>query len=314
MNSKYILSAVLFCLITLALSAQVEVKFGTEPGEAGYFNQNNHPGVEEPYPVGPLSFRLAGSEIWVADSIGGKLVNFDKKKGYQSELHLVASPAEMLIEDFALTRDEDDKVTGFWLIDGLNNAVVNYSVDGKKTGQIAYDKFIQPFRIEIGRSGNIFVGDKGAQAIFTFNTRLEYIGSANWEWSGFAVAGPDDTLYRLFYASEEGKTFLVSQNLAGEILREVELALPDYLNPELWWVSDEKAQAVLTFTPATGFAGTFILAVVDFDGEVQSMSEIKPPFVMNRFIDNEKDEVWAGSADYTTAPKGCLSLNQFPMQ
>lgn len=313
MKSKSIVVTILLCAISFVLQAQIEIKFGNSAGQAGYYNQNSHPGVEEPYPIGPLAFRVAGSDIWVADSIGAKLIKMDKEKGFTSELALVASPAEMLIEDFALVKDVESNVTGFWVIDAINNAVISYSTDGRKTGQLDFDKFVQPFRIEVGRSGHIFVGDKGAQAIFAFTPNGEYIGESNWEWSGFAVAGPDDSLYRLFYASEDGKTFMVSQNLAGEILREVELALPEHMNPELWWVNDDKGQAVLTFTPATGFEGTFVLATVDFDGEVKSMAEIKPPFVMNRFIDSDKNEVWSGTADYTTAPEGCLSLNRFPM-
>jgi hypothetical protein len=295
-----------------ALFAQIDLGFGVGPGKVGYFNDNNHPGVEEPYPVGPLAFRLAGDDIWVADSIGGKLIRMSKTAGFADEISVVASPSGVLIEDFALVRDVEGRLSEFWIIDAINNKLVNFAATGARLGEIATSSFVQPFRIEVSQHGTVYVADKGAQSIFIFDSEGNYLNQTNWEWSGFAVAG-DETLYRLFFEADASNSFLVAQNLAGEITREIELALPEHLNPELWWVDEEKQEAVVTFTPATGFAGTFVLARIGFDGQVKAMVDLKPPYVMNRFIDRDKDEVWLGIADYQKAPVGNFTLAPFRM-
>ncbi len=313
MKKNYLLLTVLFfCAASMAF-AQIDLNFGTGAGQVGYFNQNNHPGVEEPFPVGPLAFRLCGEDVWVADSIGGKLIKHNKASGFVSELSLVASPAQILIEDFALVKDANGNLSSFWLIEAISNKLVNFSVTGIRSGEIANASFVQPFRVEVGPGGNIFVGDKGAQTIFVFDPAGKMISQANWEWSGFAVSGAEDSLHRVFFATEDSRSYLVTQNLAGDITREVELVLPEHINPELWWVDEEKQEAVLTYTPATGFTGTFVLVRVGFNGEVLGTCDFKPPFVMNRFIDQENGTAWVGTADYARAPEGCLTLSPFNM-
>jgi hypothetical protein len=317
-----LLLACIFSLSTLASYAQVSLPYGDGAGKVGFINGNNFPGIEEPVPLGPKSFRLADDHVWVVDSTGGKLLKLNKEKGLVGEFSLLASPPlpllddlatnspnlEVMIEDFAPVYDSEGRLSSFWFVDLMNNRLMNYALDGKKLGEIKHEKFVQPFRVEVGRNGHVFVADKGAQSIFVFDAEQKLVAEPNWEWSGFAV-GAEDKLYRLFYESENNRTYLVLQNLQNTIEKEIELDLPEHMNPELWWVDEAKEEVILTFTPATGFNGKFVVARVGFDGKIKASGDLMPPLVMNRFIDHQGfDEVWLGAADYNTAPEGKFSV------
>ncbi len=315
MRSIRICLLLLLCVCTLTASAQITVGYGEGPGKAGYFNEKNHPGEEEPYPIGPLSFRLDGEYIWVADSIGAKMLKLDRSSKLLNEFVLVASPAECLIEDFALVKDTSGVTTSLWIIDGINKKLLHFDVAGKKLGEIAETAMTQPFRVEIGRTGHIFVADKAAQEIFLFDSFGKLVTSTNWEWSGFAVEGENDTLFRLFFEKESESTMLVVQKFGGEIAGEVALELPaGHFNPELWWADETAEECLITFTPAGGFEGKLAVVRVGFDGKVKASGELIPPFVMNRFIDRQNgNDVWLGVANFDEAPQGSFKLEPFTL-
>ncbi|MBU1106620.1 MAG: hypothetical protein KKB51_08150 [Candidatus Riflebacteria bacterium] len=309
MRSIRIWLVVLLCVCSVAAYAQIEVGYGEGPGKVGYFNQNNHPGEEEPYPVGPLAFRLDGDYVWVADSIGAKILKFDRSSKLFAEFSTVASPAECLIEDFALVKNEKAETESLWIIDGMNKKLIHFDVAGKKLGEIANDELVQPFRVEVGRTGHIFVADKGAQVIFLFDAAGKLVSKTNWEWSGFAVAGETDTLFRLFFEEESQKSVLVVQMLSGEIAGEIVLELPAHINPELWWADETAGECIITYTPATGFEGKLVVARVGFDGQVKATGELTPPYVMNRFIDRQYgNDVWLGIGNFDDPPQGSFKI------
>ncbi len=309
MRSIRILFTLLLCVSSVAAFAQISVEYGEGAGKVGYFNEKNHPGVEEPYPIGPLAFRLDGEHIWVADSIGAKMLKLDRSSKVVSEFAVVASPAECLIEDFALVKDETGTTKSVWIIDGINKKLVHFDVAGTKLGEIVNEALVQPFRVEAGRTGHLFVADKGAQEIMLFDATGNLVTKSNWEWNGFAVAGEADTLFRLFFEEESRKLMLVVQKITGEIADEVVLDLPEHMNPELWWVDEAAGELVMTYTPATGFEGKLVVVRVDFDGKVKASGELKPPYVMNRFIDRQgENDVWLGVADFDEAPQGSFKV------
>ncbi len=318
------LLTLVFSFLAMTASAQIVLPYGDGAGKVGFINNNNYPGIEEPVPLGPKAFRIVEDHLWVVDSTGGKAMRLSKDKGLVGEFSLLASPPakipadlatgspnlEVMIEDFAPVYDENGHLVSLWFIDLMNNRMMNFAPDGKKLGEFKHEKFVQPYRVEVGRSGHLFVADKGAQCIFVFDDKQKLVGEANWEWSGFAI-GAEDKLYRLFFESENGRSYLVLQNLQNTVEKEIELDLPDHLNPELWWVDEAKEEFVLTYTPATGFAGKFIVARVGFDGKVKTSGDLTPPVAMNRFIDHQGfEEVWLGVADYEKAPAGNFSVVQ----
>ena len=72
------LLASLLIFSTNSLFSDVKVPYGEGKGKVDYTNINRYPELEEALPYGPLSFRLVGDKIWVADSVGGKLMQYDK--------------------------------------------------------------------------------------------------------------------------------------------------------------------------------------------------------------------------------------------
>ena len=94
----------------------------------------------------------------------------------------------------------------------------------------------------------MFVADKGSRKIYVYDSKGDYVNAFNWEWSGMAVTGKEDNLYRLIYFNEEKRNMLVKTDLKGNVIKSkaVDIEMSD---PELWWVDEAKGEAVITYTP-----------------------------------------------------------------
>lgn len=306
---RYVILLALVLAVPIFAQAQISLPYGESAGQVNYYNEKNQEFYQEPYPIGPLSFRLDGEHIWVADSVGIKMLKLTRNSEIVSEFSVKGEAEARMIEDFALVKNEESQTVSIWFIDAMFNILVNYSVSGEELGVIASDELIQPSFIEVSSSGHIYVADKAAQAILIFNANGEFVTRANWEWSGMAISASSDMFYRLFYEPESENSFLVAQDLNDEILAEIEVKLPPHTNPELWMVDEEKQEMLITCTPITGFAGTFIVLRCGFDGEIKGQSTIAPPFVMNRYIDMQSfEDAWIGVANYEKAPEGAFRL------
>jgi hypothetical protein len=312
-KSNIFIFAVFFSVVCMSLSAEVTIAFGDKPEQAAFINQNNNPGIEEPLPLGPLSFQVTSKFIYIADSVGGKIIAADKETGAVTALKLTDKPKDMLFDDLAVVADKNGKARFFWVIDALSNSLLQFADDGKLLGKISSEKMIQPYRLEISNSGLLFVADKGARSIFAFDQQGKLIVEMPWEWSGMALSPDSDIVYRLFFAPESGTSFLVSANVEGKLTMERELDLGEHFNTELWWVDEEKQECVITFATAQNYQASLILARVGFDGKIKSKKDFKVPFAMNRFIDNYGTEIWAGVGDFSKAPEGNFSLVKFDL-
>lgn len=307
-NRIILIIAILLVSLATVTSAQVTLQFGDKSDQVAFINQNNHPGIEEPLPLGPLTFRATAHNFYIADSVGGKIIITDKQKGFIAAVKLTEKPAEILIDDMAVVIGKDGKATAFWVVDAMTNSLIKFDCEGKQLTKIASEKLIQPYRLEISNSGLLFIADKGARAIFAFNQEGALMAEMPWEWSGMALSADADILYRLGFAHESNSSFLTSANLEGTITMERELNLGNHFNPELWWVDEEKQECVITYATEDQYQTDLIIARVGFDGEIKAKDTFKAPFAMNRFLDRQSNEIWAGSADYNEAPKGSFNL------
>jgi len=305
---------------------EVALFYGEGKNKVSYINENKYPGIEEPIPFGPLSFRIVDNTFWVADSVAGKLIQLTRENKQLREISVIPSnqtkpvPAfendpclQVLIEDFAPVRDENGTAYSFWVAESMENRLINVDFSGKIHHTITNPDFKQLYKVEIGEGGNIFVADKGAQRIFIYDKDLKFVEAVSWEWSGFAVSGDDDVLYRIFFTQETGLLTLVAQNREKQILRETELLLPIHLNPELCWVDESKQECLITYTPKTGFAGKFMVALVGFDGTVRKTTEMTAPIAMNRYIEKYNNKVWIADADFNTAPETLFKIKPFKL-
>lgn len=300
--------------------------YGDEKHKLAFINQNKYPGIEEPIPFGPLSFRVIDNNFWIADSVAGKLVQVNRENKVLAELSVIPENQvkpqkayendpclQVLIEDFAPIKGEYNMLTAILVAESMENRLILVDLDGKIQKVVNIPEFKQLYKIEISAAGTIYVADKGAQRIFVFDSDLNYLEAMSWEWSGLAVSQQEDVLYRVFFTAETGLLTLVGMNRDKEIVREVELMLPMHLNPELCWVDEEKQECLISYVPDTGFDGKFMLARVSFDGSVIKTTEMKAPIAMNRYIDKYHASTWVAEADYNSAPKGVFKLKPFKL-
>jgi len=325
MNKSLILA--LFFSVTLGSISfgQISLAYGEGSEKLAFINENRFPGLEEPVPYGPLSFRISDNHFWVADSVAGKIIKVDFKGKIVREFGALSTAAkkpkpafkndpclQILIEDIAFEKGPYGSVKSVWVSDSFENKLIKIDTTGKILKEIKHPAFIQLSRIEIGQGGHIFVADKGAQKIFIFDHKYSLIGAVHWEWSGFAVSGADDKLHRVFFTEESRKLTLVTTDTKNIVLREIELELPIHLNPELWWVDEFNEDFVLTYTPKTGFAGKFVVVKIGFNGKVKQQSEMDAPIAMNRYIEHSDfEKLWIGKANFNEAPEGKFEIVPF---
>lgn len=316
-----------FLMLSSCISfADVAVYYGEGPGKVDFINAKKYPNIQEPLPFGPLSFRMVEDKVWVTDSVGGKLMQFNQKGKLVSEFSLLPKGAKpykleygsptsnILVEDFAPVKGAYGDVVAWWIADSQGNKLVKFSVDGKKLAEVTHPEFCQLFRVEVGMGGHLFVADKAASAIFVFDPQGKFLRKYSWEWTGMAVAGTDEKLYRLVFDREAGKHHLVATDLEGKTVSATQLDVENMFNSNLWWVDENSGEAVITYTPATGFNGTYYIVRVGLDGAIKASGNLKAPFVMNRFIDNlDYSEVFIGKANYEEAPNGKLEITPFKM-
>ena len=77
----------------------------------------------------------------------------------------------------------------------MENKLLKFSADGKKLAEVKNPEFCQLFRIEVGKAGPIFVADLAKSAIYVLDSEGKLLNTINWECSGMAVSGKDETLY-----------------------------------------------------------------------------------------------------------------------
>ncbi len=309
-----------------SLFSDVVIPYGEGEGKVDYTNTNRYKDLEDPLPFGPLSFRLVGDKTWVADSVGGKLMQFDSNGKLLSEFSVLptgAKPYEIekdgfptpniLIEDIAPVIGQDGKLEAWWVADSIDNKLLKFSADGKIQAQLDDPDYGQLFRIEVGAGGHLFVADKGTRKIYIYDSNGDYVNDLNWEWSGMAVSGKEDNLYRLIYFNEENRNMLVATNLNGDVIKSkvIEIEMSD---PELWWVDEAKGEAVITYTPLEGFEGHYNIIRINLEGKVLASGKLPAPFVMNRIIDHaDYEKVFIGKCNYSEAPNGNFEIVPFKM-
>ena len=319
-NSLCLLASILM-ISAGTLLADVSIPYGEGAGKVDFTNNKRFPKLEDPLPFGPMSFRLVEDKVWVADSVGGKLMQYDNKGKLLSEFSVMSEGKKpytvdqynvphlnILIEDIAPVKGEYGDAKALWIADSVSNKLMKYSVDGKKLAEIKNPEFGQLFRIEVGNSGHLFVADMAKSLIFILDSEGKIIDRINWEWSGYAVSGKNDVLYRLMWDGEAHRNILVATNIQGKVVSTKMLDV-EMFNPKLWWVDETKGDCVITYTPTEGFDGKFIVVRVGLDGKVISKSELVAPVAMNRIIDNiDYGDIFVGKCNFMNAPEGKFEI------
>jgi len=299
-------------LLSNAVYADWALEYGKEKGKVAVFNAKTSKSFAEDAPFGPMSFRIEKNNVWILDSIGGRLYCFDENNKLKKDITVSGLPDNLLLEDFALNFGSNGAVESFWVADAAECTIRKVSAaNGKELVKIGGNgnetgKFLQINQLETDRSGRLYVGDYGRSLICVFTRYGEPVREMPWQTNGFAV-DQQGRLHTLVY-KEQGGYFYRIHSSQGQLLTSRHIGLPDLMNSRLWRVSPE-GNLQVSFIPAGGFKGRLKLLEIAPDGKILRQTEISPP-AMNRFVEFSDDNFWLAEADYFAAPDGLFQVKR----
>lgn len=307
-------ASVILLLTSLMLSntasADWALEYGNEKGKVAVFNSKTSKSFAEDAPFGPMSFRVVNNDIWVLDSIGGRLYSFDASKKLKNEIAISGLPDNLMLEDFALNFGSKGAVESFWVADAAECIIRKVSTaNGKELVKIGGNgnetgKFLQINQLETDSAGRLYVGDYGRSLICVFTRYGEPVREVPWQSNGFVVDS-HGRLHTLVY-KEQGGYFYRIHSSQGQIVSSRHIGLPDLLNSRLWGINSA-GNLQVSFIPAGGFKGRLKLFEISPDGKIIKQTEISPPS-MNRFVEFSDDSFWLAEADYFAAPEGLFQV------
>lgn len=289
-----------------------ELKYGTGQRQVGYYNDKVNPKMEEASPLGPMAFRLDDGELWLADSIGGRLLRLGSGGAPEAAMKVPGVGTDTLLEDIALVENQAGKVEAAWVADGADLFVRKLSVPaGKELARVGGrgqepGLFTQIHQLEVGPTGRLYVGDFGRSVITVFDPAGKLLREIPWERSGFAIDA-QERLSTIVYI--EGSGYVWHQySPEGRLEKAVHLGLPALQNPRLWWLDGNGGIAV-SFIPAGGFRGVVTMHVFGPEGALLKRFSVKPAQGMNRYLARGDDgRLWCAVADLDKAPKGAFKI------
>ncbi len=292
-----------------------EIAYGKGPGQVSFWNSKVNPRLEEASGLGPMAFRIRNGNLWVADSLAGRILEFGADGKFLRSVAVPTKPDNSLIEDFLPDFSRNGALSGFWVADGADQTVRKISPSGKVIVRLGGQgdtpgRFLQIHQIESGREGRLFVGDYGRSIVAAFDPTGKLLWELPWERSGFAVT-PAGDLLTLSYSSPHGY-FCQRYSYSGNLLKSVHLGHGFHQNPRLWSTGAGDSIRV-SFVPPGGFKGILQLVTFGPSGAVQGKATLRPPSGMNRFLEATPDgEIFKAQADFDSAPSGQLTVAPFP--
>ncbi len=297
----------LFLQILPAMAQEWQLEYGTKQGQVAVYNSNTDEKFAEDQPYGPLSMRVFRKQLWVLDSIGGKLHCFDQQKKLIKTVQFTGLPKNLLLEDFALITGSGGEVESVWVVEAAEANIRKISLaSGKELLKIGGfgdepGKFKQVNQIEVDRTGRLYVGDIAQTKISVFTPYGELVREIPWQRSGFALDG-NSRLYLLRFSENVGY-FVDAYTVKGQLAKSLHLGLAQLTNPRVWAVNP-KGNIIVSFIPAGGFKGKLKLYEITPFGKILKRIEFAPPGSMNRYLAGSATHVWLAEADYQNAPQG----------
>lgn len=291
-----------------------EVAYGSAKGHVAVFNSKTNPKFAEDAPYGPMAFRVVAGQLWLLDSIGGKLLTLNDKGELKNELIIKGLPDNVLLEDFALVTGNSDKVETFWVADAADCTIRKISVgSGKELLKIGGNgreagKFLQINQLEVDRGGRLYVGDYGRSVIAIFTQYGELIREIPWQNNGFAIDAKG-RLHVIVYRENSGHFHrLYSQQ--GQLVQSNHLGLNTLRNPKLWEIL-KNGNIAISFIPAEGFKGHLKFYEIAESAQILNRTELVPCATMNRFVSCSDNRLWIAEASFYTAPDGKFMVKSF---
>ncbi|NCB39344.1 MAG: hypothetical protein EOM80_11310 [Erysipelotrichia bacterium] len=288
-----------------------KVAYGDEKGKVAVFNSKTDPKFAEDAPFGPMAFRIVGDSMWLLDSVGGKLYNFNAKNELKASIAFSGLEKNSLLEDFALVKGASAVPETVWFADAADCSIRKVSIaNSKELLRIGGNgstpgKFLQISQLEVDAGGRLYVGDCGRNVISVFTTYGELIRELPWQNTGFVV-DKKGRLHLLVWHETSGYLHRIYSQ-QGQLIKSLHIGLGDLQNARIWSIREDGAM-VVSFIPAGGFKGTLKLLVLSEDSRVLKKLEFTPPGSMNRFIEEADQKILLAVADFFAAPEGEFSV------
>lgn len=329
MNRYSMMILVLFALVGAQLAAEVpapkakvapmtagvSVGFGREAGQVAFVN----PAVcKEPFggpmPLGPQAFRISQGQVWLLDSVAGRLLRFDPAGRPATSLPVATGQVETL-GDLALIGGSGG-VDGAWVVNRLTQQIVRLAADGSKVATIGGlgekpGEFLDVVRIETGRSGQLYVWDAGRKIVSIFSADGQWRRDVTGVGAGFCLT-PDEELIVGIWTDEQPRLQLRFEAADGR-QRVVSTDLESEVPPQLW-LRSAAGELLIGCVDGQQPIGHWRLSRLTPDGKTIGVSSLRLPQHMNRgLVQDETGVLWVADGDYEQAPAGSLTIRRFDL-
>jgi hypothetical protein len=293
-------------IIMLGLPMQVKasnwsISYGKDREAVAVYNSNTAKDFTEDSPYGPMSIRIQRDALWVLDSVGGRLLSYDKKGKLKTAVQVPNLKEFKLLEDFAFTPTEN----AFWVANAEDRIVRKVDFLGKQLLELDGNSapnggFVQVNQMEVDSKGNLYVGDCGLGRLSVFNSNGVFLREMAWQNSGFALDS-ENRLHLIEYFENSGHFHKIYSS-QGQLVSSSFIGFTACSNPRIWKAEEDRIYA--TFIPVGGFKGFIKLYEIGANGQIARYQDIVPQGVMNRYVELVGDEVYIPVANFFTAPKG----------
>jgi len=272
-----------------------ELSFGKEDQRVGVAAPMN----EQDAPDGPASYRVVNGNLWVLDSVKGRVICFTGDNKLSQTVIFPTLKSEFILSDFALQLSSAGEVQAIVTIDTRAKEIVVVDATGKELRRIKADAMTQLDEVDIDGEGRIYVGDYAAGSVSVFAADGQMQRSFPWQVSGF-VTDQQNNLHMLDYKEGSGHA-LVTLAADGKEIARHELGMPEMQNPRIWSVS-ANGERLVSMVPPSGNPSAQILCTISADGKVKAKADFTNPYYINRYLAAGDGNAWLVKADYLKAP------------
>ncbi|HAE38920.1 MAG TPA: hypothetical protein DCG57_09815 [Candidatus Riflebacteria bacterium] len=311
-RSKFVVAFIagFLAISGIAQAQQWNLAYGTSKDQVAFYNSTS-PGFTEDAPYGPMSFRIVKDQLWVLDSVGGRVLGIGAKNEIKTDIKISGLPKNVLLEDFALVAGSSGNPETVWVADAAECVIRKLSLaNGRELVKIGGNgsepgKFLQINQLEVDRGGRLYVGDIGRQLVAVFTPYGELVREMPCQRSGFAIDASGN-LHMIDYRENYGHLHR-TYSPKGQLLRTLHLGMSKFQNPRIWGVNGQGGLLV-SFIPEEGFKGQLKMFEFAGDASVLRRSELAPGLSMNRFVVPSDRQLWLAVADFASAPAGQFSI------
>ncbi len=314
MKRRTAVALLVLFVIGLAVQAQAQswkIGYGNDKGKVAVYNSKTDPKFAEDAPYGPMAFRVFAENLWLLDSIGGRIYGFDQQNSLKTEIAVPGLEGFKLLEDFALLTGASGQPETAWVADAAGCFVRKLSLaDGKELLRIGGrgtepGKFLQINQLEVDAGGRLYVGDYGRTVISVFTAYGELIREIPWQRSGFAL-DKKGRLHLLAWRDNAGYFHRIYSS-RGQLQKSIHVGLADLENPRVW-SADSDDSFIVSFVPSGGFKGSLQLVEISGTSKIARKLDFAPPGSMNRFVASANQKIFVAEADFSTAPDGDFAV------